>query len=123
MAAAAQAIRHILINYARDRRTQKRGGGWQRVPLTEWEVGGSSNFDDSAWNGRVVALDAALERLAERNERQSRIVECRFYAGMTVEQTAVALGVSTATVTRGWAMARAWLHRELSADSAFREPT
>ncbi len=61
-----------------------------------------------------MALDEALVRLAHRSERHSRIVECRFFAGMTIPQTATALGLSTASVTRGWAMARAWLYHELS---------
>jgi RNA polymerase sigma factor (TIGR02999 family) len=113
LAVAARAIRHILINYARDRRAQKRGGAWQRVPLSEQQLDGGVETVGPGWEEHVVALDGALERLAGRSERQSRIVECRFFGGMTVQQTAAALGTSTATVTRGWAMARAWLHREL----------
>jgi RNA polymerase sigma factor (TIGR02999 family) len=113
LAAAAKAIRHILINYARDRRARKRGGGWQRVSLGEVEAEGGSAADARSWEDRVVALDASLQRLAGLSERQCRIVECRFFGGMTVEQTAVALGLSTATVTRAWAMARAWLRRDL----------
>jgi RNA polymerase sigma factor (TIGR02999 family) len=113
LAAAAKAIRHILINYARDRRAQKRGGGWQQVSLSEQSVDGASAPAASAWEDRVVALEEALQRLAGLSERQCRIVECRFFAGMTVEQTALALGLSTASVTRGWAMARAWLRRDL----------
>jgi len=114
LAAGARAIRHLLINYARDRRAQKRGGGLRRVSWNELELGGGNDPDGPSWADRAVALDAALERLADRSERQSRIVECRFFAGMTVRQTAVALGISTATVTRGWALARAWLYRELT---------
>ena len=113
LAAAAKAIRHILINYARDRRAQKRGGGWQRVSLNDHRLRRPSDSDVLSWDDRAVALDEALKRLAERSERQSRIVECRFFGSMTVQQTAAALGLSTASVTRGWAMARAWLHREL----------
>jgi len=114
LAAAAKAIRHILINYARDRRAQKRGGGWQRVSLSEPALDSGSASAGLPWEDRVVALDDALQRLAGLSERQCRIVECRFFGGMTVQQTALALELSTATVTRGWAMARAWLHRELS---------
>ena len=66
-----------------------------------------------AWEDRVVALEEALQRLAGLSERQCRIVECRFFGGMTVAQTALALGLSTASVTRGWSMARAWLRRDL----------
>lgn len=116
LAAAARAIRHLLINYARDRKAQKRGGGLQRVSWNELEVRGAADPDGPSWVDRVVALDQALKRLADRSERQRRIVECRFFAGMTVRQTATALGVSTATVSRGWALARTWLYRELSWD-------
>lgn len=121
LAAAARAIRHILINYARDRRAKKRGGDWHRVSLSEEELGGHEG-DAARWEAHVVALDEALRRLAVRSERQSRIVECRFFGGMTVEQTAEALGVSVPTVTRGWTMARAWLHRELTEDPGPRGP-
>jgi RNA polymerase sigma factor (TIGR02999 family) len=113
LAAAAKAIRHILINYARDRRAQKRGGGWQQVSLSEEALDGGSASAAPAWEDRVMALEDALQRLAGLSERECRIVECRFFGGMTVEQTAVALGLSTASVTRGWAMARAWLRRDL----------
>ncbi len=112
LATAAHAIRHILINYARDRRTQKRGGEWQRVSLPEEQLVGMA-AGQGQWEDRVLTVNEALERLAERSERQSRIVECRFFGGMTVQQTAVALGLSTASVARGWTMARAWLRREL----------
>jgi len=118
LATAARAIRHILINYARDRRTQKRGGDWQAVSLNEKRLPDVHAPGGSAWDERVMTLESALGRLAGHSERQSRVVECRFFAGMTVEQTATALGLSTATVTRDWAMARAWLHRELSDELA-----
>jgi RNA polymerase sigma factor (TIGR02999 family) len=113
LATAAQAIRHILINYARDRRARKRGGGSKQVSLSEQRLDGGSASPVPAWEDRVVALEEALQRLAGLSQRQCRIVECRFYGGMTVEQTALALGLSTASVTRGWAMARAWLRRDL----------
>lgn len=116
LAAAARAIRHILINYARDRTAQKRGGSWKRVPLNEHQLDGGMQSVALSWEEHVVAVDEALHRLAQLSERQSRIVECRFFGGMTVEQTARALGVSVPTVTRSWAMARAWLRRELSPD-------
>lgn len=118
LAATARAIRHILVNYARDRRAQKRGGGWQRVSLGDQEVIGGAEPLASLWEDRVVALDHALERLCVLSERQARIVECRFFGGMTIEQTANALGLSTATVTRGWALARAWLRRCLGEAAA-----
>jgi len=113
LATAAQAIRHILINYARDRRAQKRGGGWQQVSLGEEEMPGAPPASERPWEERVLALDAALRQLAAKSERQSRIVECRFFGGMTVEQTATALDLSTASVTRAWAMAQAWLRTSL----------
>ena len=97
LAAAATAIRHILINYARDRRAQKRGGGWQRVSLSEQALQDGFDPAGASWEDRVVALDHALDRLASQSERQCRIVECRFFGGMTVQQTAVALGLSTAS--------------------------
>ena len=114
LATAARAIRHVLINYARDRRARKRGGGWERLTLDENQLPDGTTPVDLDWEDRVLALDEALQRLATRSERQSRIVECRFFGGLTVEQTAHALGVSVPTVTRGWTVARAWLHRELN---------
>ena len=119
LATAARVVRHILINYARERQAQKRGGGWRRVSLSQQQARQVWEWQDAAWDERVLALEDALQRLAQKSERQSRIVECRFYGEMTVRQTARALGLSTATVTRGWAMARAWLHRELSGAPAF----
>ena len=113
LATAARAIRQILINYARDRQARKRGGGRQRIPLSEEEVEGGVDAVGPGWEEQVVVLDRVLERLSSRDARQGRIVECRFFGGMTVQQTAVALGLSTATVMRSWMVARAWLHREL----------
>ena len=113
LAVAARAIRHILINYARDRHARKRGRDWRRVTLDGQEVAADADATGPDWEDQVLALNLALERLALSSVRQSQIVECRFFGGMTVEQTAVALDISTATVMRGWAMARAWLHREL----------
>jgi RNA polymerase sigma-70 factor (ECF subfamily) len=109
LAIAAQAMRRILIDYAVARRRQKRGGG---------QIVESLDHDDAlaiAYTraDELVALDEALDRLQAMNERQARIVECRFYGGMSVEETAEALGVSPATVKREWAAARAWLNREL----------
>jgi RNA polymerase sigma factor (TIGR02999 family) len=115
LAASARAIRHILINYARDRHARKRGGDWKRVSLAEGELAGEAAATTPPWEDRVLALDEALKQLSLRSERQGRIVECRFFGGMTVEQTATALGLSTPTVVRGWAMAQAWLRRALAA--------
>jgi RNA polymerase sigma factor (TIGR02999 family) len=109
--ACAQAMRRILISYARMKRAEKRGGALaQPVTLENAMVAATERPDE------LVALDEALSRLAVLNERQARVVECRFFGGMDVNQTAGALGISPATVKRDWALARAWLNRELSAD-------
>ena len=105
---AARAMRRVLIDHARARATQKRGGGLDRAAL-----------DLDALPARVpdemvLALDEALRRLEARNERYGRIVECRYFAGMSIEETATVLGISPTTVKRDWMVARAWLHRELS---------
>lgn len=117
LAAASRAIRHILINYARDRRAQKRGGDWRQVSL-----GAAEDVDAPstafAWEDGAIALEDALQRLSLISERQGRIVECRFFGGMTVDQTARALGLSTATVVRGWTMAQAWLRNDLGGTHA-----
>jgi RNA polymerase sigma factor (TIGR02999 family) len=112
---AARAMRQILIDYARARKTVKRGGDRVRVSLDELAIVHSDDGDELL-NRRaetLLALEESLKRLAARNERHGRIVECRFFGGMTVLDTAEALGVSTATVKRGWAMARAWLYRDM----------
>jgi RNA polymerase sigma factor (TIGR02999 family) len=108
MAVAAQAMRRILIDYAVARRRQKRGGGQAPVHLEgdAWAVADARGED-------LLALDEALGRLGAMNERQAKIVEFRFYGGMSVEEAAEALGVSPATVKREWSTARAWLNREL----------
>jgi len=111
---AARAMRHILCNYARDQRAQKRGGGIAHVVLHE-------SKGDAVWTnapsepmGVLISLDEALRRLERVDPRQSKVVECRFFGGLTIEETAGALGVSQRTVKRDWAMAQAWLHREMS---------
>ena len=115
LALAARAMRHILCNYARDRRTQKRGGGLEHVQLDEsGSDAGRSRFSPEQ-SEELVALDEALRRLEQVDPRQGRVVECRFFGGLTIEETAAALGVSPRTVKRDWAMAQAWLHRELAA--------
>lgn len=101
-------IRHVLVDYAVRRKAQKRGGG--HVPIQLDEALHVSEERPEEW----IALDEALSRLAELNERQGRVVECRFFAGMGIDETAEALGVSPATVKRDWTIARAWLNRELS---------
>ena len=106
---AAQLMRRILVDHARTKKRAKRGGSNIRVSFNEANVlAPSQNLD-------IVALDEALERLSEIDEQQSRIVELRFFSGLTVEETAAVLAISPATVKRDWSMAKAWLHREISA--------
>jgi RNA polymerase sigma factor (TIGR02999 family) len=107
-ALAAQAMRRILINYANNRLAQKRGGGQPLVTFNEQFV------VQEARAGELVALDEALAELAKLNERQSKVVECQFFGGLTHEEIAAALGVSVPTVRRDWRLARAWLSRELA---------
>lgn len=113
-AVASTAMRQILLDYAKRKHAAKRGGAWRRVPLLALEAGLEAAGDLSEVRSEtLMALDASLRRLEERDSRQSRIVECRFFGGMTIQETAEALGVAPATVTRGWLMARAWLYRDL----------
>ncbi len=110
---AGRAMRHILCDYARDRKRIKRGGEARRLPLEVLEgVDGLLRVDDAHLDV-MESLDEALTRLESREPRQARVVECRFFAGLGIEDTARALGISTPTVKRDWAMARAWLFREL----------
>jgi RNA polymerase sigma factor (TIGR02999 family) len=110
-AIAANAMRQILIERARARGALKRGGAQPRVTLDEALVaGGEQSFD-------ILALDRALEKLAALDAEQARLVELRFFGGLTVEETAEAMSISPATVKRHWAVARAWLARELEGDA------
>lgn len=105
---AAKIMRDLLVDHARRQQAAKHGGGHYSVSLSEADrAGRQQDFD-------LLALDEALQRLATLNERHSRIVELRFFAGLTIEETAAALGVAHATVEREWSLARAWLYRELS---------
>ncbi len=105
--AAAEMMRRILVNHARARRTAKRGGDMPRLALDE-----AVGFYDER-NLDIVALDDALTELALIDGRQGRVVELRFFAGLSIEETADVLSISPATVKREWHMARAWLRREL----------
>lgn len=105
--ASANAMRKILIDHARRRGRVKRGGDRRREPLDAVDLAISSDPDD------VEALDAAVTKLAARDVRAGEIVELRFYAGLSVEDTASAMGLSERTVKREWAFARAWLYQEL----------
>ena len=107
-AIAAQTMRRILIDHARRRAFDKRGGGARELQLDEAAV----LTDERA--AELVALDDALQALAEVDERKSRVVEMRFFGGLSVEETAEALGVSAVTVMREWSLAKAWLYRALN---------
>ena len=105
---AAQMMRRVLVDHARSRGYGKRGGGVRPVALDEAVVVSSERSSD------LVALDEALERLAAVDERKSKVVELRFFGGLSVEETAEILNVSPFTIARDWTLAKAWLHRELS---------
>ena len=107
---AAQAMRYILMNYVKGQKRLKRGGDQERVNMSRVNLASEEEAE------KLLALDEALERLAKINERQSQVVECRFFAGMTIEETAAALGLSPATVKRDWTLARLWLFREIQQD-------
>ena len=107
---AARLMREILVDHARAQRTAKRGGEACTLALDEaLNVADRTDVD-------VLRLDDALKELARLDERQSRIVELRFFTGLSIDETADVLGISPATVSREWTTARAWLHRELSTD-------
>jgi RNA polymerase sigma factor (TIGR02999 family) len=112
-AVAARAMRHLLVNYAEQQQALKRGGGGQRVPLATLHLPDGDPAGDAATADEVLALNGALDRLAALSTRQRDVVECRFFGGLSVEETAEALEVSPATVKRDWRLARAWLHHEL----------
>ena len=116
LAVASRAMRQVLVTYAEAQRAQKRGGGVPDLSLDEGLAAGDAALLTEAQADDVAALDAALGRLEKVNPRGVRIVECRFFGGMTAEETAEALGLSTATVTRGWRAARAWLYGELQTE-------
>jgi RNA polymerase sigma factor (TIGR02999 family) len=105
---AAQIMRRFLSNYARDQHRAKRGGRAIQVSLSEIAVMASEKAKE------LIALDEALQKLALVHERKSRVVELRYYGGLSVEETAEILNISSETVLRDWRYARAWLHREMS---------
>jgi len=109
---AAQLMRRILVDHARTKKRAKRGGSDVRVSLAESALSVKGPDLD------VVALNEALDRLARVDEQQARVVELRFFSGLTVEETAEVLQISPATVKREWSMAKAWLHREISDDKS-----
>ncbi|MFT5234160.1 MAG: RNA polymerase sigma factor (TIGR02999 family) [Candidatus Krumholzibacteriia bacterium] len=115
-AIAARSMRQILVDHARKRKSLKRGGETPVLSIDEM----TADFGDIAFtidDGQIdelLGLDLALQGLEAQNERHARIVECRFFTGLSIEETAKAIGISPATVKREWILARAWLNRELS---------
>ncbi len=127
LALAAQIMRRVLVDYARQRGAQRRGDGAKRVSIHDtWaadevdQLQALDAFHDESVD--VLAIDTALTKLQHVDEPQSRIVELRYFGGLTLEETALAAGISLASVKREWAMARAWLRRELAAYEAGATP-
>jgi RNA polymerase sigma-70 factor, ECF subfamily len=110
LAVAATAMRRILVDHARGHRSVKRGGMLRRVSIDDVELGTEDRAE------LLVAIDDALDRLKELDARQAQVVECRFFGGMTEEETATALGISVRTAKRDWAKAKSWLHKEIAAE-------
>jgi len=110
-AVAAKAIRQILINYALKKQTAKRGSGEAQIPIEE--VYEDLNLPDKI-SDEILALNEALVRLEGQNEQLGKIVEYRFFAGMSIEETAELLDVSVSTIKRHWAVAKAWLYKEVN---------
>jgi RNA polymerase sigma factor (TIGR02999 family) len=110
--AAAEAMRRILVDQARKKRSRKRGGGLERLPLEEVEIGAPEPTVD------LLAVNDALEKFEGIDKAAADLVKLRYYAGLTLPQAAEALGISTSTADRQWAYARAWLHAELRENAA-----
>jgi RNA polymerase sigma factor (TIGR02999 family) len=106
--AAAEAMRRILIDRARHRRALRHGGGQERVDVDDLELAGGSEDDD-----RLLAVHDALDKLAAQDPRKAELVKLRYFAGMTIEEAALALGVSEPTAKRWWTFARTWLYQEI----------
>lgn len=108
---AAQVMRRVLLDYARKRQAAKRGGSGQKIRIDETLLVSEDQLD------AVLAVDESLTRLEQLDAQQSRVVELRFFAGMTIEETAAMLGISPATVKRDWQFAKAWLRRDMELTS------
>jgi RNA polymerase sigma factor (TIGR02999 family) len=106
-AVAAQAMRRVLVDYARKHKAAKRGGGQEKIPLEEAAVVSEAPAEE------LLVLDEALGKLKLLDERQSHIVELRYFGGLTIEETAQALGISPTSVKREWSMAKAWLYQQV----------
>ncbi len=109
-AAAAEAMRHILIDRARRKRALRHGGGQQRVDADELEIAAPAADDE------LLAVNDALERLAQADPAKAELVKLRYFVGMTIEEAAAALGISEPTAKRRWSLAKAWLFNELRAE-------
>jgi len=107
MAVASTAMRRVLIDHARAKLAGKRGNGWERAPFDVEALVSDEQSEE------LVALDEALDQLSSFDSRQSRLIELRFFGGYSIEEAARVIGVSVATAKREWAMARAWLHRQI----------
>jgi RNA polymerase sigma factor (TIGR02999 family) len=116
LALCSQIIRRILVDHARNRGYAKRGGGVVQIPLDEMVVGAGARRVD------VLALDEALASLFEFDSRKARVVELRYFGGLSVEETAEVLKLSTETAKRDWKMAKAWLFGELTAEKERTSP-
>lgn len=112
LAVAATAMRRILVDHARGQRSLKRGGKLRHISIDAIQLGTDDQVE------LLLAVDTALDKLQENHPRQAQVVECRFFGGMTEEETAEALGVGLRTVKRDWARAKSWLYRELSTDDS-----
>ena len=112
LAVAAQAMRRILVTYARKVRSDKRGGQWHRLDLDQVDIPVAERAE------ALVVLDGALDRLTALTPRLSQVVECRFFGGMTEEETAVTLGITERTVRRDWVKAKGWLLNDLARGDA-----
>lgn len=110
-AVAARAMRQVLVDHARKKKAEKRGGSAPEVPLEEVTLPREKNPME------LITIDDALDRLAQRDERSAKVVECRFFGGYTIQETADVLDVSRSTVKRDWRAAQAWLNRELESPS------
>ncbi len=110
-AVASNVMRQILVDHARAREAEKRGGEFRRIALED-----AISFSSDRTNVDLLALDEALEQLSTFDEQQSRIVELRFFGGLTIDETAEVLDISPATVKREWTLARSWLYRKINRD-------
>jgi RNA polymerase sigma factor (TIGR02999 family) len=118
-AVAAHVMRRVLVDYARRHRAARRGGAQRKaVSLEALESIGTASLAVAERADVLLALDEALDRLAALDARQARVVECRFFGGLTEAETAAALGVTSRTVTRDWVKARGWLYQELCSDAS-----